>query len=408
MKVLFTFGGLPHYLIPILNRLNKIENTEILVAIPKGNSKTIGNSVQLEKKGIAFKVIYLDEIKAFYGKYFLKNLLSVFETEKPNILVTHWPYILDLTRDFKLKKHIKKHNIKVILREIPFDVPTYQETFSYYKSYYARTLNEDMIENKKVNLPFYVKHYILRKIRKYYYNNLIDGLISYTDKAIEVAGSYGVPRHKIFVAKNSQDTDIVFKIKQEIQNKEAILPNNPFRIIHIGRLVKWKRVDLLINAVSILKNEIPEIELIIIGKGKETENLKNLATKLDVQDNVKFTGAIYDDKEIGRYMNASAVYILAGMGGLSINQAMMFGKPVICSIADGTEKHLVKNDYNGYYFKNGDLDDLVAKIKMLLLDADKVKKFGQNSLSIIENEVNVNTVLAKFTEAFNFVLTKTK
>ena len=41
MKVLFTFGGLPHYLNPILSRLNAVDHIEIVVAIPKKHAKTL-------------------------------------------------------------------------------------------------------------------------------------------------------------------------------------------------------------------------------------------------------------------------------------------------------------------------------------------------------------------------------
>lgn len=403
MKVLFTFGGLPHYLIPILNKLDNVKNLDVVVVIPKNSSGTIGSGVKLENSGINFKLIYLNEKKSIFGKYYLSNLLETIKTENPSILVTHWPYILDLVVSFRLKRYLKKNNIKIILREIPFDVPTYKETFNYYKSYYARTLNEDMIENKKVNISFYIKHFILRTTRKYYYSNLVDAVLAYTDKANEVAVSFGLSKEKIFVSKNSQDTDILFAAKENIKNEAPILPKNKYRILHIGRLVKWKRVDLLIKAISILKPEIPDIELIVIGKGKVENNLKKQALELKVSDNVKFIGAIYGDEELGRYLNACSVYVLAGMGGLSINQAMIFNKPIICSIADGTEKHLVKNNYNGYYFKNGDAEDLANKIKQIIIDDNKIKKFGQNSLSIIKTEVNVYTVLSEFLNAFNYV-----
>ena len=322
-------------------------------------------------------------------------------------MVLIWPYVLNLVTNYKLRKFIKQSNIKLIIKEIPFDVPEYGNVFSYYKSLYARTLNEDMKLNKKVNLTFYVKHFLLRAIRKYYYTKLIDASVVYIDDAKKIASSYGLKEDSIFVSTNSPDTDLIFKASEEIVNEELILPENQYRIIHVGRLVKWKRVDLLIEAVALLKNEIPEIELLIVGKGKEEKNLKKQVEKLNIQENVKFIGGVYENKELGRYLKACSVYVLAGMGGLSINQAMAFGKPVICSIADGTEKRLVRTDFNGYYFENGNETDLAYKIKALLSDVDKLKRFGENSLSIIKNEVNVYTVLNGYLGAFNYV-TKNK
>jgi glycosyltransferase involved in cell wall biosynthesis len=98
------------------------------------------------------------------------------------------------------------------------------------------------------------------------------------------------------------------------------------------------------------------------------------------------------------------VYVLCGMGGLSINDAMCFAKPVICSVADGTERRLVREGFNGYYFENGDQGSLNEVVVKLLGDSDKVTTFGVNSLEIIKNEVNIHTVLREYDNAFQYVL----
>ena len=185
---------------------------------------------------------------------------------------------------------------------------------------------------------------------------------------------------------------------------------NPFfrvtntRIIHVGRLVKWKRVDLLIHTVARLSVKFPEIELIIIGDGPELNNLKKLSLELKIEKRIIFVGSVYDPVMLGRYYKCSTVYVLGGMGGLSINEAMVFEKPIICSICDGTERNLVRNGYNGYLFENGNLEDLIEKLTLLLSDEDKIKAFGKNSLNIIQSKININTVVSGYLKAFNSVM----
>jgi len=288
MKVLFTFGGLPHYNNYILSRLNSIENLEIVVAVPQKGAKTIGNSVQQTSDGINFRLIYLEEKKAFYGNYYLSGLLDAIKEEKPDIVVVIWPYILNFIVNFKLRQYLKKNNIKLIIKEIPFDVPPKNKVFSYYKSEYALRLNEDMEKRTKVNLFFYLKHLVLKWARVYYYTQIVDATVNYIDDAYEISTSYGLKKEKIFITTNSPDTERLFDDYQKIKDEPLILKKNPYRLIHVGRLVKWKRVDQIIEAVKILENEFPEIELIIIGKGKEEENLKRFATEKNVSDRVKF------------------------------------------------------------------------------------------------------------------------
>jgi len=183
-----------------------------------------------------------------------------------------------------------------------------------------------------------------------------------------------------------------------------ILPANPHRVIHVGRLVKWKRVDMLIQSVKDLKRFFPDIELVVVGFGPEEENLKKLAEKLGVTGNVKFVGGVYDALTLGKYLHVSSIYMLGGMGGLSINDAMCFAKPVICSVADGTERRLVREGYNGFYFENGNQESLNLKMKTLLQDPEKISNFGANSLRIIKEEINIHSVLKEYMVAFNYVL----
>lgn len=403
MKVLFTFGGLPHYNNYILSRLNSVEGLEILVAVPQKGAKTIGNSVKMASEGINFRIIYLEEKKAFYGNYYLSGLLEVVKKEKPEIVVTIWPYILNYLVDLKLQRYLKKNRIKLIIKEIPFDIPSKNKSISYYKSDYALRLNEDLAINTKINIFFYFKHLLLKWARVYYYSHLVDATVNYVDDAYEISTSYGLSKEKIFISTNSPDTDLIFEAYEKIKNESPILPINPNRIIHVGRLVKWKKVDQIIKALKLLLTEFPEIELIVIGNGKEEQNLQKLVNELDLSNHVKFVGGIYENEDLGRYFLASSIYVLAGMGGLSINQAMAFGKPVICSIADGTEKRLVKNNYNGFYFEPDNIADLADKIKALLNNKELIDEFGNNSLQIIKNEVNINTVIKGYVDAFNYV-----
>jgi len=117
-----------------------------------------------------------------------------------------------------------------------------------------------------------------------------------------------------------------------------------------------------------------------------------------------FIGAIYDANLLGKYLLASSVYVLAGMGGLSINDAMCFGRPIICSVCDGTEKRLVRDGYNGLYFEHGDQNDLTQKILYLLKNPRLQLKMGLNSSSIIKNEINIHTVIKGYMNAFEFVM----
>jgi glycosyltransferase involved in cell wall biosynthesis len=261
----------------------------------------------------------------------------------------------------------------------------------------------------------YKQLYIDRKTRKTFNKNIEiqkelynfpDAHVNYIEEAYSIYGSYGVPKEKIFITYNSPDTDLLFGIKEDIKNEELILPQNNFRIIHLSRLVAWKRVDMLITAVKNLKKEYPQIELLVVGEGPDKEKLMELSLTLGVRDSVNFLGGIYDPATLGKYLMSSSMYTLAGMGGLSINDAMIFGLPVVCSVCDGTEKHLVREGYNGLYFENGNQCSLESKIKYLFDHPEERIEMGKNSVQIINDEINIHTVVDGYIRAFNYVLNK--
>jgi glycosyltransferase involved in cell wall biosynthesis len=209
--------------------------------------------------------------------------------------------------------------------------------------------------------------------------------------------SYGVPAEKIFVTANSPDTDVIFEHVEALKDVKS----NPFRLLHIGRLVKWKQVDVLIEAAIALQAKYPQTELSIVGDGPELEALKTQAAGYDF---IKFHGGIYDMHELGQITCESGIYVLAGMGGLSINEAMCFAKPVICSVADGTEKRLVREGYNGHFFESGSVSSLVSVIEKLFSNPDQIAIMGKRSQEIIQKEINIHTVLGNYMEAFRFAI----
>lgn len=400
MKVLFMFSGLPHYYNLILSRLNNVENLEIVVVVPnKNSSNMIGAGVHQSLKGINFKVIYLDVYKAWY-KFFFKDFHTTLKEEKPDIIVTIFNYAYSFLTNYRTKRIISKQGIKLIYKDIPFRRPYYKNAHEFHAKALGLKKEDNFFKQKGYTLI----SQIFTIISKQLYNRF-DAMVNYIVEGKKLYGSYGVKEEDIFITYNSLDTEILKEIKKEVDSLPPILPKNPYRIFHIGRLVEWKRVDYIIKAVEQLKSKYPDIELLVIGNGPLLEDYKQMVIDLNIVNHVKFLGAIYDEKEKARYFNACSLYVLAGMGGLSINEAMSFGLPVLCSVCDGTEKHLVFENKNGKYFKDGDSHDFTIKLSELLSNTENLKPMGQYSLDIIKNQINVHTVINGYINAFNHVST---
>lgn len=401
MRVCFVMAGLPHYFALILNKMVSDYGIEVILIKPSQQSKALGAGVKEDKSAAQFKLIELPEYTAWYGKSFFENLIPTLQEVKPDIIVmSSWPYFLQLVLNPPFYFKLKKIGAKLICRDIPFNMSYWGKSQEYY--YSGQNITEDLDAAKK-NWKGALYFRLITWLRKLYLP-LADAHINYYDEGRDIISSYGVPKEKIFIAANSPDTDELLAAYAEVLKQPEILPANPYRLIHVGRLVKWKRVDMLIQSIKDLKGVFPQIELVVVGFGPEEESLKKLANDIGVADHVRFVGGVYDALTLGKYLHVSSVYMLGGMGGLSINDAMCFAKPVICSVADGTERRLVREGYNGSYFENGNQESLNLKTKALLASPEKLASYGAHSLKIIKEEINIHSVLKEYMVAFQYVL----
>lgn len=423
MKILIMLNGLTHYFNLVTSKINEQRGVEIIYVYPRNKSKAMGDGVHETTDGVNFQLIQLEERMNYdIDSLYYDGLDAVLKEIKPNIIMLAETHIKSVMFDKDLKKIVDDQNIKIVLKSIPFQLKKYNESIedTLFQINSAPLPPFDSIPFfagklfKSIKLDVLYKQFVLKKRRlrnhvKFLNTrsaifNFADAHVNYIEEAYDIFSSYGVPKEKIFITYNSPDTDYYFSIKEKIEKEPLPLPFSKFRIVHLSRLVEWKRVDMLIEAVANMKVEFPEMELLIVGTGPEKDNLTRQALELGVTDSVQFLGGIYDAELLGKYLMSSAIYILAGMGGLSINDAMIFGLPVICSECDGTEKYLVREGYNGLYFEKGNQESLEEKIRYLFNNQSICNEMGDHSVEIIKNEINIHTVVEGYMKAFNYVL----
>lgn len=367
MKVLFTFGGMPHYLNAMLEKL-QTKGANITVVSPQKGNATIGKGVKMVEEG-AYRHLNTQEKKMYYGKSGFPALPDIIADERPDIVVLGWPYFLQVFFQPSLRRALKRCDARLVIREIPFQTPPYGQIRDYFRQH---PMYDEGMRLLSTGKAFYLRQWLTARIRKYCYAR-VAGTLNYSTAAYDILPSYGVKREQIHVTYNSTDTEALWREKAAVLAAPALLPPSERRLLHIGRLVKWKRVDLLIEAFARTLTQYPDSELVIVGNGPELDNLKKQAASLglplrskeengvDGRGCVRFIGAVYDPKELGAYMNEATVYVLAGMGGLSINDAMTYALPVVCSVCDSTERDLVTDGRNGLFFRDGDADSLTEK-----------------------------------------------
>lgn len=102
----------------------------------------------------------------------------------------------------------------------------------------------------------------------------------------------------------------------------------PLQIVFVGRLLPFKGVGMLLEAMGAL--DFP-VQLTIVGEGSERANLENLSTELGLGDKVRFTGNL-PLNEISPIMQQAHVFCLPSVresGGAVLLEAMAVARPVI-------------------------------------------------------------------------------
>ncbi|MBR5835360.1 MAG: glycosyltransferase [Bacteroidales bacterium] len=153
--------------------------------------------------------------------------------------------------------------------------------------------------------------------------------------------------------------------KEFISEDIAEPANQRFRFIAIGSLIPRKGFDKLIEAFNETGLYKKNCELIIIGSGPESDNLKMLINTNKLNNFVNLAGRRTKHEIIG-YLKESNAFVLSSdveTFGVVCIEAMALGVPVIATACGGPEEFI--NEGNGILVKNNDVRELAeAMIRM--------------------------------------------
>ena len=171
----------------------------------------------------------------------------------------------------------------------------------------------------------------------------------------------------------------------------------PHSLIFIGSLRKLKRVESLIDVVSIIRKEIPDVILHVVGDGPNREEVQKKIAALGVSDNVVVYGYV-SEKEKTDLLLSSAVYV-------SNSEFEGFGIPLVEAMATGTVP--VVNDIAAHrlifqgedvgYLVSG-VEEMAARLVELLANEPKRQQLARNGRKLVERRWTWRMVGEKYRE----------
>jgi len=153
----------------------------------------------------------------------------------------------------------------------------------------------------------------------------------------------------------------------------------PF-VLWAGRMVHWKRVNLLLSAAAWARTQGGlRFRLQLIGYGPEEERLRVLAARLKIMDICNFQPP-QSPEQVGKTMESANIFVLPSDRnegwGVVVNEAMSRGCCVIGSKSAGSVPWLISDGINGFMFEGRNVENLGRVIHWCLNNPERIQEIG--------------------------------
>lgn len=188
----------------------------------------------------------------------------------------------------------------------------------------------------------------------------------------------GLDRDRITVIPNGVD------LERYSPSPEADEFGEP-TLLYLGRLKRYKRVDLIIRAVHELRRRGIEARLLLAGKGDHRSELEDLVGELDLGDRVRFLGYVSEEEKLDLFRR-SWVHLLTSPKegwGIANLEAAACGTPTVASDSPGLRESVV-DGATGFLAPHGDIPGLAERIEKLVTRDELRREMGRRARSFAE------------------------
>lgn len=183
----------------------------------------------------------------------------------------------------------------------------------------------------------------------------------------------GFSRSKITVIENGVDLDFYSPDPAVPRFEEPTA-------LYLGRLKKYKRVDLILRAVALLREQGVAMRLLVGGRGDQRAGLERLARELDIEDRVEFAGFVSETDKRTLFRRAW-VHVLTSPKegwGISNMEAAACGTATVASDSPGL-RDSVRDGETGFLVRHGDTAALADRLRAVLQDPALRDRLGANA-----------------------------
>jgi glycosyltransferase involved in cell wall biosynthesis len=330
------------------------------------------NRKKLEKQINGFNIKYLPTLLNVAGQPIMPTL--------PGEIWKHNFDVMQTVEDFQITTLLTIITCK--LKKTP--VVVYQGMYDY------------------MRMPFGLVHKAYVKLLgRIVYKNA-NGFIAKTRAAKAYLMNNGVPPNKIEIIPVGIDPSRFTRTEKGYLREKLGLKDEPI-ILNIARLVPEKGHDLLINALKLVHDKVPDAKLVIIGNGRCRERLEQLTYKLNLENDVFFLTENIPNNEM-KYLysdvDVNVIPVSYEIFNMTMLESMSCGTPVVASNVGGPADVVVDGE-NGFLVDVGDVKGFAEKI-FYIIRSNKENTIN-NCIKSVENKFNWNVLENKYANYYNII-----
>lgn len=191
----------------------------------------------------------------------------------------------------------------------------------------------------------------------------------------EVEDIFTLPSDKLHVIPNGVDSKKLRPVGNHSVDKAQFVSHGESIVLYVGRLVREKGVQVLVEASSLILASCPNTRFVVLGAGPYENTLKSLAQAFQVDHYFDFCGFVSDDVR-NSYLQIADVAVFPSLYepfGIVALEAMAAEIPVVVSDVGGLAD-VVSHGRNGRKAYPGDVKSLALQVITALIDVDESKR----------------------------------
>ncbi len=219
----------------------------------------------------------------------------------------------------------------------------------------------------------------------------------------EIKFVFQIPGDKLVVIPNGVDPKNFEQKNSSISRDNYAAPSEKI-VFYVGRLVREKGVQVLLDAVPMVLARMPNTKFVIAGKGPYLNELQNQAVRMGISQRVYFTGYIddYTRNSLYGWSDAAVFPSLYEPFGIVALEAMAARTPVVVSDTGGLSE-IVMHNYDGLKAYPGNPRSLADMILTVLENPQLAMQMRQNAYRKVKQHFNWRNIATRTLDVYRKV-----